>query len=107
MDPHRRDLSLGQAEQLSQALAPRSLRAVRGQIFHLQQGHFRLAGLVLLGGGLKDLAHYVGKGAGDLEALGPILELPAQLLATGIIQRELPAAQAEVSASLKTGVGGL
>ena len=63
---------------------------------NLAQGHLGVLGVALLGGGLAHLVNDVGERTGELEPLGPAVQLAAQLLLANRIDAERAAALAGV-----------
>ena len=55
----------------------------------------------------QDFLDHLGEGAAELEPFRPGLQLSAELLPAGLIQRELLAGLTEVGTALEPGVGGL
>ena len=97
----------GQGKPVGELLGAGRRGVVGGQIRPLRKCHLGLAGLALLGRGVKDFLDHLGEGAADLEPFGPGLQLATQLMLVALIQGQLPAGRTEVGTALEPGAGGL
>ena len=72
----------------------------------LKQGDLRVFGRALFGGCFPYLRHDLGKGAGQLEPFGAVLQLFAKSLPVGFTQLECLAVLASVGTTLVACIGG-
>ena len=102
-----RHLVLGEPAPRGPVVALRRRGLVLRDRLELKQGDLGVLGTARFGGGLAPLSVGLGKGAGELEPLGPALSLRAKSLPIGLTQRERLAALAGVGAALIARIGWL